>query len=185
MAGPTRWCTIALSLPRCSRNIPTHGSESCQARCVSSTMHSPCAPTNRCAGPSTRRSRTFSTASSGTDCGLTTSATRQRSARSFETASISSNPPTVPRPVTGPGWLNFCGSILRGGFTLNEVYDSRVNNSSAVHHTVQVGMDLSYPALTGQCQVLLPDGDDLVRNDAFAGPCEVPFVFYRSAHTAR
>jgi hypothetical protein len=38
-------------------------------------------------------------------------------------------------------------------------------------------MDLTYPALTGQCQVLLLDGDDLVRNDAFAGSCEVTFVF--------
>src|SRR5262245_9586220 len=95
----------------------------------------------------------------------------------FETASISSNPPTVPRPVTGTACLNFDGSILRVGFTLLEVYDSRVNNSSAIHHTVQVAMELSYPALTGWCQVLLPDGDDLVRNTATAGPCEVPFFF--------
>src|SRR5262245_16481875 len=80
-----------------------------------------------------------------------------RTVTGFETASISSNPPTVPRPVTGTACLNFDGTLLRAAVTLLEVYDSRVNNSSAIHHTVQVGMELSYPALTGWCQVLLPE----------------------------
>jgi len=96
----------------------------------------------------------------------------------FETASISSNPPTVPRPVTGTACLDAQGTILRAGFTLLEVYDSLVNNSSAIHHTIHVAMEIPYPSLTGGfCQVLLENGDDLVRQDAFAAPCELPLFF--------
>ena len=62
----------------------------------------------------------------------------------FETASISSNPPTVPRPVTGTACLDAQGTILRAGFTLLEVYDSLVNNSSAIHHTIHVAMEIPY-----------------------------------------
>jgi hypothetical protein len=98
-----------------------------------------------------------------------------RAVTGFETASISSNPPVVPRPVTGTTCLNAQDDLLRAGFVLQEVYDSRLNNSGAVHHTVQVGMDIPYATLTGgSCQILLPNGDDLVRQDVFAGPCQVP-----------
>lgn len=94
----------------------------------------------------------------------------------FETASISSDPPTVLRPVSGSVCLDAAGTLLRAGFTLHEVYDSAVNNSSAVHPELKVGMDIPYPSLTnGFIQVRTVTNDDLVRQDVLVGPCSIPF----------
>jgi hypothetical protein len=79
--------------------------------------------------------------------------------------------------VSGTVCLNAAGTLLRAGFTLHEVYDSIVDNSSAIHPELAVGMDIPYPSLTGGWAQYRTTGEEFgsVRHDVLAGPCQISF----------
>jgi hypothetical protein len=100
----------------------------------------------------------------------------------FEVASATNEVPPhlqTTRAVSGTACLSATGDLLRLGLTLHEVYDSRINNSSAVYPELSIAMDIPYPSLTnGQVQFRQPtDAFGSVRQDVFAAPCKYPLFF--------
>jgi hypothetical protein len=55
------------------------------------------------------------------------------------------------------------------------VYDSSVDNSSAIHPELAVGMDIPYPALSGGWVQYRRTAEEFgsVRQDVVAGPCQI------------